>query len=168
MTKEERDYNESVAADSHRRFARALTQANGSFCHPFSVCQRSRKVGEEAQRILAAIRLHASLSSRRREMTALVVAAYCGSRFEWQAHAPLAADADIDPGDIIGLAKGGLPNAPAGQRVVTMVRTILRGEEISDAAFIAHHEVVAFGGLVELTKLASYYQRLSSQLRHYN
>ncbi|MFG2795216.1 carboxymuconolactone decarboxylase family protein [Streptomyces pseudovenezuelae] len=144
-----------------------LTDADGRLRGPFNAMLLSPPVGMAVQAVGAAVRYESVLSDRVREMAVLVVAAYWGSAFEWQAHEAVGRTRGLTEPELQALRAGGLPDLPdpAERAALHATATLTRSGALSDGAY--EETVAAWGerGLFELTTLVGYYALLALQLR---
>ncbi|WP_329271969.1 carboxymuconolactone decarboxylase family protein [Streptomyces pseudovenezuelae] len=144
-----------------------LTDADGRLRGPFNAMLLSPPVGMAVQAVGAAVRYESVLSDRVREMAVLVVAAYWGSAFEWQAHEAVGRTRGLTEPELDALRAGGLPDLPdpAERAALHATATLTRSGALSDGAY--EETVAAWGerGLFELTTLVGYYALLALQLR---
>jgi 4-carboxymuconolactone decarboxylase len=108
-------------------------------------------------------RFGTSLGSRLSELAILVIAAYWGADFEWQAHVPLARKADISQAIIDAIGDG---QAPRFLRLDEMVvwrfcRDLLSDRRLTTEVWEDAVGCVAVEGVVDLIGIIGYYSLIA-------
>ena len=135
----------------------------GAVIGPFIATLRSPELTRRLQRLGDYIRFEAALPEKLREMAILLTAREWTQGFEWEVHAPLAAQAGLSAGTIAAIAGGRAPQpTDRGESLVYDVFTELhRDASVSDATYEAAVDEFGEQGVVDLIALIGYYTTLA-------
>jgi 4-carboxymuconolactone decarboxylase len=152
-------------ARGHQFFA--LADADGVLTGPFNAMLTSPPVGTALQRLGSALRYQADLPDLIRELVILVVAAYLGSEFEWDAHETQARHYGVDDEVIAALGDGRPPSLTDDAQCAAhdLAVALLRGEDIPDERYYGIAAALGTSGVFEVSALVGYYWLLAAQLR---
>jgi 4-carboxymuconolactone decarboxylase len=145
----------------------ALTDADGVMTGPFNAMLASPRVGTALQRLGAALRYRSDLPDQTRELVILVVAAYLGSDFEWNAHEPLARHHGLAE-EVIAALRNRRPPSLTDQAQCAahdLAVGLLRGEDIPDDRYNALARALGTPGIFDVSAIVGYYWLLAAQLR---
>ena len=117
-----------------------------------TLMERIGKTGET-------LRFEGSLPERIRELVISAVARETSNQFEWQTHAPLAAEAGIAQAAIDALAAGRRPRGLAAEEetAIEFVNELMKKHGVSDETFAEATRYFGEPGAVELTALVGYF-----------
>lgn len=126
---------------------------------PLAIWVLNPELAGKLQELGAYCRFGSSLPPRLSELAILTVGAYWQSDFEWDAHAPIAEKAGIEPAIIEAVR---LRNAPPFVRgdeaaVYGFVRSMLEHRRASDAVYDALVRAIGQSGAIDLVGIAGYY-----------
>lgn len=143
-----------------------IAGTRGRVAGPFTVLLHVPELTERVQRLGAYLRYEATLARDVAETGVLVTATVRRSRFEWDAHEPLARAAGVPDGVLSAIRDGSearsLP-APFAA-VVEYARQLAETGRVSTDAYGALLDEVGAEGVVELTVLVGYYTLLAMTL----
>ena len=133
---------------------------------PFGVYVRAPAVGHAAQSLGAAVRFNTELAQNVKEVAICTVGAFFHSKFEFAAHAELAARAGVDAGIIEALRLGEAPRFDDEQERTAhqIASQLLNAHRIDDATYAAGQAVLGETQLVELVATVGYYCLVSLTL----
>lgn len=123
-------------------------------------------LAERIERLGAYLRYETHLDRDIAELAVLVTAHACRSRFEWEAHEPLAVAAGV-PEDVIRLVRLGADSGhvdPRHRAAVDYARELASTGAVSDQTYGAAIDLVGTVGIVELTVLVGYYAMLATTM----
>ena len=136
----------------------------GAVIGPFVAMLRSPELTRRLQRLGEYIRYNAALPEKLREMAILLTAREWKQGFEWDVHAPLAAQAGLSDAVIAAIAQGHAPASlgPADELLVYSVFTELhRTRAVSDSTYSAACREFGEQGVIDLVALIGYYTTLA-------
>jgi 4-carboxymuconolactone decarboxylase len=123
-------------------------------------------LADRIQHLGAYLRYDAGLDRDLAETAVLVTARVCGSRFEWDAHEPLARRAGV-PDEVIEGVRDGTASDVMPDRlraVCDYTRELASSGRVSDEVYEAAFGLLGTSGTVELTVLVGYYSLLAMTL----
>lgn len=139
------------------------TGRRGAVYGPFVPALRSPEFARRLQRLGEYLRYDNALEPRLREMVILLVAREWTQDFEWDVHAPAAADAGVAAATIEAIADGRRPDAMREDEslVWDVMVELQRTRTLSDATYA--RSVGAWGeqGVVDLIGTIGYYTMLA-------
>ncbi|MDP8990774.1 MAG: carboxymuconolactone decarboxylase family protein, partial [Acidobacteriota bacterium] len=143
-----------------------LAGERGGTNGPFNVTLRDPEMGDIAQKLGAQLRFHTALPNRLNEMAILMTARFWNSQYEWYSHHRNALTAGLSASVIDAIAQGKRPAAmqPDEEIIYNFASEMLRGKQVSDAAFKAVTEKFGERGAVDLTGVMGYYCFVSMML----
>lgn len=133
---------------------------------PFGVYVRVPGVGQAAQNLGAAVRFNTELAENVKEVAICTVGAFYKSKFEFAAHASLAAKAGVAQ-DIIDAIHNGEPPAfkdDAERLAYEVTGELLSNHRLSDSTYTRALECLGETPLVELVLTVGYYTTVSFTL----
>jgi 4-carboxymuconolactone decarboxylase len=144
---------QQVVFDDIRSGPRGLVEG------PLRVWLQSPAFAERAQKLGAFCRYGTSIPARLSELAIVVVGAHWRSGFEWSVHAPIAAQAGIDPKVLEAIRVGRPPALSlADERAVyRFSRELLETKRVSEDAYTEVVRLVGNEGAVELVGILGYY-----------
>ena len=135
----------------------------GAVIGPFIPALRSPELTRRLQRLGEYLRYDAALPPKLREMAILLTAREWKQGFEWNVHAPLAAQAGLSADVIAAISEGRTPaSMDSGEALVLAFFVELhRDHQVSDVTY--ETTVAQFGeqGVVDLIALIGYYTTLA-------
>ncbi|MCP5149247.1 MAG: carboxymuconolactone decarboxylase family protein [Ectothiorhodospiraceae bacterium] len=133
---------------------------------PFGVYARVPGVGNAAQALGAAVRFGTTLEENVKEVAICTVGAFHHSKFEFAAHARLAARAGVAEDIVEALREGRTPSfTDARERVAHQVaRELLTAHGIADATYAEAVSLLGETRLIELVVTVGYYGLVSLTL----
>lgn len=126
---------------------------------PLLVWMRNPELADRAQALGAYCRYGSALPARLSELAILVSAAWWRAGFEWHVHAPIAAQAGVDPARIEAIRVG----APVSfdredeAAVHRFVTELLGSRTVTDDIYAASRAVLGEAGVVDLVGIVGYY-----------
>jgi len=141
-------------------------RGNMGLVGPFGVYVRAPRVGYAAQALGAAVRYSTSIAENVKEVAICTVGAFYHSKFEFAAHAALAAKAGVN-GDVVeALRVGKTPefsddDESLAHRITTCM---LRDHRVSDALYQEGVAALGEAGMMELVATIGYYSLVSMTL----
>jgi 4-carboxymuconolactone decarboxylase len=134
---------------------------------PLRVWLQSAQLADRAQSLGAFCRFDTSLPRRLSELAILVIGASWRASFEWQAHAPAAVEAGLDPTAVEAIRAGG---APLLQRedeaaVYAFAHELIQTRRVSDATYQRAAAALGVKALVELVGILGYYTLISMTIK---
>jgi 4-carboxymuconolactone decarboxylase len=152
-----------LTADQQSVVDEMMAGPRGAVIGPFVATLRSPELTRRLQRLGEYVRYNAALAPRLREMAILLTAREWRQDFEWEAHAPLAAEAGLDAAIIAAIAEHrALALSERDDTVVYKVFTELHSDRaVSDATFRVAVEALGEQGVVDLIALIGYYTTLA-------
>lgn len=143
-----------------------MIDEDGTLLGPFAVMSIAPDIGEELQRLGAAVRYATRLDPLVREAAVLLVASRHNCEFEWFAHVQPARRLGLDDAQLARLKAFSVPDGLSVDqtRSLRVVHTMLRNWRLNDSEYA---DVVAEIGeheLVELVWLTGYYSTLALAL----
>jgi 4-carboxymuconolactone decarboxylase len=134
---------------------------------PLMLWLRSPELADLAQRLGAFCRFQSSLSRRLSELAILVSAAFWGAGYEWNSHAPAAAEAGIAPEVIEAIRSGATPAfAEADEELVyTFAVSLLRDHAVTADTWARARQHLSELQLVDLVGALGYYALLSMTIK---
>lgn len=133
---------------------------------PFGVYVRSPGVGDAAQNLGAAVRYRTQLPENVKEVAICTVGAFYRARYEFAAHATLAAKAGVDAAVIEALRVGTTPGFVDERESLAhrVAGALLASHALDDALYDRGVEVLGETGMVELVMTVGYYCLVSLTL----
>jgi 4-carboxymuconolactone decarboxylase len=152
-----------LTADQQAVVDEMLAGPRGVVIGPFVATLRSPELTRRLQQLGEYLRYNAALPPKLREMAILLTAREWKQGFEWDVHAPLAANAGLGPGLIAAIAEGrGPASMDPGESLVHAVFTELhRTRAVSDATYSAASTEFGEQGVIDLIALIGYYTTLA-------
>jgi 4-carboxymuconolactone decarboxylase len=147
-------------SDEQRAAAQALIDGPRKGVYgPFLPLMRSPQLLDRIARTGEYLRFGSTLDARIRELATCVAARHTGNQFEWQMHAPLAAQAGVDAKAIDLLRQGARPAPLADDEAlaVDFSLELLHTHGCSEPTYAAACERFGEQGVVELTALLGYF-----------
>ena len=135
----------------------------GAVIGPFIPALRSPELAHRLQRVGEYLRYNAALPPRLREMAILLTAGQWMQQFEWNTHAPLAAEAGLEREVIAAISDARRPaSMDRGESIVYDVFAELhRTHAVTDATYEAALAEFGEQGVVDLIALIGYYTTLA-------
>ncbi len=126
---------------------------------PFLPLMRSPQLLDRVAKMGEYLRFASVLEPRIRELATCVAARHTANQFEWQMHAPLAAQAGVDAQALDLLRQGArpVPLAPDEALAVDFSLEVLGTHGCSDPTYAAALERFGEQGVVELAALLGYF-----------
>ena len=154
----------AAMSPAQREAAREIaTGRRGAVYGPFVPALRSPEFARRLQRLGEYLRYDNALEPRLREMVILLTAREWTQDFEWDVHAPAAADAGLSAATIAAIAEGRRPDAMRDDEALAWdaIAEIQRTRTLSDATYA--RSVAAWGeqGVVDLIGTIGYYAMLA-------
>ena len=152
-----------MTPDQQSVAAELASGRRGALYGPFVPALRSPEFTRRLQKVGEYLRYEAALPPRLREMTILLVARTWTQDFEWDVHAPIAAQEGLAREVIAAIAEGRRPAAAGGEEtlVYDFFMELQRTHAVSDVTYGA--ALAAFGeaGVIDLVGLIGYYSTLA-------
>ena len=135
----------------------------GAVIGPFVATLRSPELTRRLQRLGEYIRYNAALPEKLRELAILLTAREWKQGFEWDVHAPLAAQAGLSDAVIAAIARGHAPSSmgPEELLVYSVFTELHRTRAVTDATYGAACREFGEQGVVDLVALIGYYTMLA-------
>jgi 4-carboxymuconolactone decarboxylase len=135
----------------------------GAVVGPFLATLRSPELTRRLQRLGEYVRYHAAVPEKLRELAILLTAREWRQNFEWQVHAPLAAQAGVSAAAIDAIADGRMPQGmDFDERLIYNACSELhRTHAVTDATYEALLARLGEQGVVDLIALIGYYTTLA-------
>lgn len=145
----------------------ALVDEHGRLNGPFNAMLVDPEVGAHIQALGSALRYHAELSGRLREIATLSVARARRSSFEWASHVRLALAAGLSQPEIDAiLEERPAPSFDARDQLVRRVADVLlETGDLDDALFGEAEAELGIVPLTDLVTLVGYYEMLALMMR---
>ena len=126
---------------------------------PLRVLVLNPELADHAQKLGAYLRYATSLPPRLSELAIIMVGAYWQAGFEWEAHAPMALSAGIDPQAIEAIRERRPPVFLRSdeQAVHDALRALLDRRDIPDADYAKLIGEIGQTGAIDLIAIAGYY-----------
>jgi 4-carboxymuconolactone decarboxylase len=126
---------------------------------PFGVYVRAPGVGDAAQNLGAAVRYNTGIAENVKEVAICTVGAFYKARFEFAAHAALAAKAGVDAQIVEALRVGEAPSfSDDRERIAHAIASaLLREHRIDDDTYAQGKALLGETGMVELVTTVGYY-----------
>jgi 4-carboxymuconolactone decarboxylase len=133
---------------------------------PFGIWMAAPELGLLAQQLGGHVRFKTSLPPRLSEFAILCTARFWRAQYEWQAHAPMAEKAGVNPSAIKAIQAGRRPDgAPADELAIyDFVKQLYRDRRVNDRIYNRVHKAVGDAGMVELVSTLGYYAMISMLL----
>jgi 4-carboxymuconolactone decarboxylase len=147
-------------SDEQRAAAQALIDGPRKGVYgPFLPLMRSPQLLERVAKMGEYLRFGSVLDARVRELATCVAARHTGNQFEWQMHAPLAAQAGVDTRALELLRQGArpVPLTEDEALAVDFSTELLHTHGCCDATHAAARERFGEQGVVELSALVGYF-----------
>jgi 4-carboxymuconolactone decarboxylase len=147
--------------------ATQLSDGTGGLAGPFNAMLYAPAVGHALQELGVAIRFHADLSPRVREMAILIVAQAWHSEYVRSAHEPIGREAGLTAPEMAALCAGADPGFtdPGERAAYAATRAMVDSADLDDDQYAAAAATLGEQALVELSTLVGYYITLALQLR---
>ena len=154
---------EQLTADQRAAVDELVASPRGGVIGPFVATLRSPELTRRLQRLGEYIRYSAALPGKLRELAILLTAREWKQGFEWDVHAPLAAQAGVSDAVIAAIAQGHAPaSMGADELLVYSVSTELhRTRAVGDSTYSAACREFGEQGVVDLIALIGYYTTLA-------
>jgi 4-carboxymuconolactone decarboxylase len=135
----------------------------GAVIGPFVATLRSPELTRRLQRLGEYIRYNAALPEKLRELAILLTAREWKQGFEWDVHAPLAAQAGLGDAVIAAIAQGHEPASlrPDELLVHSVFTELHRTRAVSDSTYNAARAELGEQGVIDLIALIGYYTTLA-------
>lgn len=146
--------------DEQRAAAQALIEGPRKGVYgPFLPLMRSPQLLDRVAKMGEYLRFGSVLEARVRELATCVAARHTGNQFEWQMHAPLAAQAGVSAQALELLRVGARPAPLAADEAlaVDFSLELLHTHGCSEPTYAAARECFGEQGVVELTALLGYF-----------
>lgn len=142
-----------------------LIEPDGALPGPYGVMLQAPGIGGPLQELGAALRFHASLSDRQREIVILMATRGPGSPFAWWAHDRIARTIGLQDHEITAIAEGTFEGRdPAESALCAFVASLLAGGEVSEEVFARASARFEQAELVEVSVLVGYYRMLKQTM----
>ena len=130
---------------------------------PFVALLRSPQLLERVARVGEHLRFDGVLDARVRELATCAAARHVSNQFEWQMHAPLAAQAGVAQATIEALRQGARPLElpPDEAAALDFSAELMHRHGVSDRTYQAALALFGEQGVVELTTLVGYFVMIS-------
>jgi 4-carboxymuconolactone decarboxylase len=140
-------------------FNEIATGPRGAVEGPLLVLVLNPELADHVQKLGAYCRYKISLTPRIRELAIIVIGAFWQAGFEWEAHAPLAQEAGIDPTVIEAIRLRAEPSftKPDEQAVYDALRALLIDRDVPDEAYSRLICEIGRQGAIDLIGIAGYY-----------
>jgi len=157
MTPEQRSLRDVILSGPRGTF---------KFGGPFAVWLHAPAFGHKAQQLGALCRYHTSLPPRLSEFAIMVTGRIWRAQYEWEAHAPIAANAGVSAATIKDVKAGRRPRtAPADELAIyDFVHQLYRDRRVSDETYRQVNDLLGDEGTVELVGILGYYALISMTL----
>jgi 4-carboxymuconolactone decarboxylase len=154
---------EALTADQQAAVDEMVQGRRGAVIGPFIATLRSPELTRRLQRLGEYLRYNAALPEKLREMAILLTASEWTQGFEWQVHAPLAAQAGLSAATIDAIAERRVPpSMDHGESLVYALCTELqRTRAVADATYDAAVHEFGEQGVVDLVAMVGYYTTLA-------
>jgi 4-carboxymuconolactone decarboxylase len=135
----------------------------GAVIGPFVATLRSPELTRRLQRLGEYIRYNSALPEKLRELAILLTAREWTQGFEWNVHAPLAAQAGLSDAVIAAIAQGQAPASmgPDEVLVYSVFTELHRTRAVTDATYGAACREFGEQGVIDLIALVGYYTTLA-------
>jgi 4-carboxymuconolactone decarboxylase len=152
-----------LTADQQAVVDEMLAGPRGGVIGPFVATLRSPELTRRLQRLGEYIRYNAALPEKLRELAILLTAREWKQGFEWDVHAPLAAQAGLSDAVIAAIAHGHAPSSlGSDELLVYSVFTELHlTRAVTDATYGAACREFGEQGVIDLVALIGYYTTLA-------
>ena len=153
--------------EAQKKVYRAIAGGpRGSVRGPFNALLRSPELADRAQKLGEYLRFESSLPRRLNELAILVTARHWRARFEWYAHAKLAAQAGLAAEVISEMALGRRPARMTDEEraIYDFCVELHENRQVSDPAFQAVLERFGERGVADLLGVSGYYTLVSMVL----
>jgi 4-carboxymuconolactone decarboxylase len=167
LTPDQRAVYDSVTGGRRAGGPFRLVDADGGLEGPFNAVLLQPRVGQALQALGAAVRFETTVTDRVREIAILVVAAGCGSEFEWYAHAAIGRAAGLTDAELAAIAGTRFDGFADGteRTVARTAHALVTSDDLDDDGYAAAVGELGEAGLFELLTLVGYYRALALQLR---
>jgi len=130
---------------------------------PLRVWLQSAQLADRAQALGAFCRFGTSLPPRLSELAILVTGKSWQASFEWQAHAPAAVQAGLDPAAVEAIRAGRTPQLQREDEaaVYAFAHELIETRRVSDATYRRAFAALGVKALVELVGILGYYTLIS-------
>ncbi len=160
----------NLSEDQKHVYDKIADGPRGGVRGPFAVLLHSPGVADPVQALGAHLRYGGVLPGRLRELAILTTARHWSARYEWYAHAPIAAKEGLEPAIIEAIAERRTPefSAPDEATVYGFCREVLDKGRAGDETYAKVVELFGTEGVVELVAVAGYYSLLSMALNTFD
>ena len=152
---------------AQRSIAEAIMNGpRGRMSGPFNAWLRSPVLADRLQKVGEYVRFNTSLDKRINEMAILMTAQAWGAQYEWNAHAPLALKAGLDPAVVKAIGAGEKPASMKDDEAIVWEFTmqLRRDHSVNDAIYSKALEKFGEQGIVDLIAVNGYYDVVSMTL----
>jgi alkylhydroperoxidase family enzyme len=159
-------YEAIVGGPRAAESAFALVDPDGRLEGPFNAMLISPALGSAVQSVGAAIRYHASLTDREREIAILALAAARRSSFEWYAHERVGRRVGLTDTELAALLEATSPSTftPAERTVHEATQALVSRRDLDDEQYDAAMTNLGLEKVGELVTLVGYYDHLALAL----
>jgi 4-carboxymuconolactone decarboxylase len=158
------DLKRKQMTDAQRRVFDAIAGGpRGGVRGPFGPLLRSPELADRVQKLGEYLRFNSSLSARINEFAILINARFWESKFEWNAHKPLAINGGLAESIANDLAQNKRPATmkPDEELVYDFCTTLHRRHFVDDALFKRAVEMLGEQGVIDLIAVSGYYTLVS-------
>ncbi|HET9192556.1 MAG TPA: carboxymuconolactone decarboxylase family protein [Vicinamibacterales bacterium] len=154
---------EQLTADQQAAVDELVASPRGGVIGPFIATLRSPELTRRLQRLGEYLRYNAALPEKLREMAILLTAREWKQGFEWDVHAPLAAQAGLSDTVIAAIAHGHAASSmgPDELLVYSVFTELHRTRAVTDATYGAACRQFGEQGVIDLVALIGYYTTLA-------
>jgi 4-carboxymuconolactone decarboxylase len=154
---------EALDPEQRRVHDAIVAGPRGAVRGPLRVWLQSAQLADHAQALGAFCRFGTSLPPRLSELAILVTAQWWRASFEWQAHAPAAVEAGVDPAAVEAIRAGRTPELQREDEAAlyAFARELTETRHVSDATYRRAAAALGVKALVELVGILGYYTLIS-------
>lgn len=154
---------EEMTAGQRDAAQEIATGRRGAVYGPFVPALRSPEFARRLQRLGEYLRYDSSLAPRLREMAILLTAREWTQDFEWDVHAPAAAEAGLPAAAIAAIADGRRPDPmPEDEALVwDAIAELQRTRSLSDTTYARAVHAWGERGVIDLIGTVGYYETLA-------
>lgn len=152
--------------EEQKRVYDEIKSTRGKVAGPFNALLRSPDLTDRWQRLGGYIRFQTSLPPRLNELAILITARFCGAKFEWYAHKPLAIKGGLAGSIADDLAQNKRPAnmKPDEELVYDFCTTLHRQHAVDDELFHRAIETLGERGVIDLVAASGFYVAVSMVL----
>jgi 4-carboxymuconolactone decarboxylase len=154
---------DQLQPDDRRRYDIIAGSRSGGLGGPFSVLFRAPVLGEAANAMHNAFRLHGKLDRRLFEMLILMVSNEYHAKYVWTFHVAKALQAGLAGTTIEAIRDGRRPDfAIADEPIIyDLVRELMNDKTLSDGSYKAGLEALGLELLIEVVTATGFYSTIS-------